>query len=74
MLGNWKGEGEKGLGVKEVGEESGVRALESDIRYASECMALEKRGSELTFLEESLQRFGARGFPGHSVLTLLDTL
>ena len=31
MLGNWKGEGEKGLAVKEVGGESGVRPLESDI-------------------------------------------
>lgn len=30
MLGNWKGEGEKGLGVKEVGGGSGVRALGSD--------------------------------------------
>lgn len=40
MWGNWKGEGEKGLGVKEVGGESGVRALESDIRYAFEHIGL----------------------------------
>lgn len=61
MLGNWKGEGEKGLGVKEARggggrkEGLGLRGVTFDTCLSISALMLQKRGSERTFLEDSFK-------------------